>query len=233
LFAHGRVLYRFPGSDAARFSPRLAWRLLAELPTAAAPSTLWDPCAGSGLIPALAACFFRHRFASVIGTDIDGEAAACTARNLALVTTAEAAARRLQEAHGRSRQNAKSAQRWGAVADYLDSLLPAITAPDPPSVHAVVASAFALPTALAPAPAPVHFVSDLPYERATATAGGTPSELIAALLGRPPCTVTVVLPTSMAAALPPRVHGSVLAHARCRGGRTIVRAQAAVADHCG
>ena len=57
LFAHGRLLYRYAGSDAHRFSPRLAYRLLRDLDTGApgSPSVLWDPFCGAGTIPLEAA----------------------------------------------------------------------------------------------------------------------------------------------------------------------------------
>lgn len=129
FFAHGRLLWRFDGSDAVRFSPRLAWGMIADAAECSGGTgRLWDPFAGAGLVPALARLFFPSEFASIAASDASPEAVETTAKNLALVSDTEAAKKRLAQVTGLRGQNPKSDRRWGEVAAYLSSLMPRIEA---------------------------------------------------------------------------------------------------------
>src|SRR3954463_5096210 len=83
LFAHGRLFYRYRGSEACRFSPSAAYRLLAHLARQAdGPGTLWDPFCGTGFIVSVGACFFAHAFPTIVASDANLESVDCAARNL-------------------------------------------------------------------------------------------------------------------------------------------------------
>ena len=129
FFAHGRLLWRFDGSDAVRFSPRLAWGMLSDAAKCSGGAGwLWDPFAGAGLVPALARLFFPSEFAGIAASDASLEAVETAAKNLALVSDTVAAEKRLAQVTGLRGQNPKSDRRWGNVAAYLSSLMPRIEA---------------------------------------------------------------------------------------------------------
>jgi len=110
FFAHGRLLYRFPGSDACRFSPTLAYRLVRDLAVSLPKqeSVLWDPFCGTGLIVSIACLFFPQAFHTIVASDIAPEAVECCKKNLLLVSNAEAARKRLKHMHGLQKMNVKS-----------------------------------------------------------------------------------------------------------------------------
>jgi hypothetical protein len=220
LFAHGRVLYRFSGSDACRFSPKLAYGLLGGV-RAEEPVTLWDPFCGTGLIPCVARLFFPGRFSAVVASDVSAEAVVCAAKNLALVGEPEAARRRLEHVRGLARRNAKSAVRWGAVGDYIESLLPTIERQrtGAPATRTRVASAFDLPRGVATGP--VQFVADLPYGASSPVAGGGTLAALVRALGHayPASRMTFVTTHEAAAGAPADSDISP-----CRGGRVVIRA---------
>jgi 23S rRNA G2445 N2-methylase RlmL len=227
LFAHGRLLYRYPGSDASRFSPRLAYRLLGDIAPAANNCVLWDPFCGSGLIVTIARAFFADRFHTIIASDIEPEAVDCCRRNLRIVSDPRAAARRLTQAQGLQRRNAKSLQRWGGVAAYLEALMPRIEneAGAPPSLQAFVASAFDLPRQ---AEGTVHFIGDLPYGRSSRLRGhgDIPALLDAIATTYPGASMSFVM-TEDAARDVLRNSKHIKAEQRsCRNRRAIVSATA-------
>lgn len=179
-FAHGRLLWRHPGSEGARFSPRLAWRMVEEAAGQAAPeAVLWDPFCGTGLIPALAALFFHEAFDTVRASDTSEQAVATCTRNLALVTDPVEAARRRQHVVGFSRRNAKSARRWGEIVDYIDALAPLIARAGSATLRLDVQRA--RPEQLLEGSRPLCIVGDAPYGRATHL-DGPPIEAVIARL---------------------------------------------------
>lgn len=102
FFAHGRLLYRFPGSDACRFSPKLAYRLVRGISVGLPehPSVLWDPFCGAGLTVSIARLFFPQSFHTIVASDIAPEAVRCCEKNLLLISNAQAARKRLKHMHG-------------------------------------------------------------------------------------------------------------------------------------
>ena len=173
LFAHGRVLYRYPGSDACRFSQKLAYSLIEHIPTSAAerPSVLWDPFCGTGMIVSIACLFFPGKFQTIVGSDIAPEAVECAAKNLSLVSSVESARKRLKFVRGLRGMHAKACRRWGEVAEYLESLMPLIEQTErfAPTLRTFTASAFALPPGIE---GDIHFVGDVPYGRTSHMGGG-------------------------------------------------------------
>lgn len=174
-FAHGRLLWRFEGSDAVRFSPRLAWGMVegaAEI--SAGAGWLWDPFSGAGLIPAVARAFFASAFVGIAASDASLAAVETTVKNLALVSDLEAAAKRLAHVRGLRGQNPKSDRRWGEVAAYLERLLPNIEAAASIAREARVECALAheqLPRLAGEAGAALYIVGDAPYGRGSELLG--------------------------------------------------------------
>jgi RRNA methyltransferase AviRa len=226
FLAHGRLLYRFRGSDACRFSPKLAYGLLSGIAMgAASPPVLWDPFCGSGLIASIACLFFPREFRAVVVSDISHEAVKCARKNLLLVGDVRAASKRLQEMRGLQKRNAKSFRRWGEVAEYLEGLMPFIQANQQisPPVHAFTATAFELPVAI---PGNVHFVGDLPYGRSSSMRG---ESRVDALLDRltaafPEAKMTFVMTAADAQHVRTRASGARLETRPCSNGRVILRA---------
>lgn len=197
-FAHGRLFYRFPGSEACRFSPQAAYRLLASLaredPT---PGTLWDPFCGTGFILAVAAFFFPHAFPRLLASDVHPTAVACAARNLALFADERAFAARLAEMAKLRRINAAHDARWADVGAYFETLGRALDFARP----AFTAEAFVADAATAArADRPLTIIGDLPYGRASHLAGSA-SYLgcLAPLLARhPQARAVLVAPVASA-----------------------------------
>lgn len=170
LFAHGRLLWRHAGSEAARFSPRLALAMVEQAACIVPRGTmLWDPFCGTGLVPAVAIVYARPPFDAVLASDLDPTCAATAARNLALVSEPETARIRLRELRGRMGRNTKSLRRWGEVARYLEALLPTIAAIEASGHQARACCAPADPGLLDGRPASV--LGDAPYGRATQLEG--------------------------------------------------------------
>ncbi len=168
LFAHGRIFYRYHGSEAARFSPAGAFRLLARLSRELGEgTTLWDPFCGTGFIPGLAAAFFAHRFPVLIASDIRAEAPRCAAANLALFLDQQALAQRLAEMELEMRPSQKHRERWGAVRDYLVRLV-AGGGCRPQAGYTFQASASATPQVM---DRQLLLIGDLPYGRASLLEG--------------------------------------------------------------
>lgn len=226
FFAHGRVLYRYPGSDACRFSPGKAYHMidLVARVVRGESCVLWDPFCGTGLIPTVAAMFFSRAFTAIVASDVDVEAVQCAAKNLALTRRPEAAARRLRIIGGLRGRNRKSEMRWGAVQVYLDRLTPLIrqNAAEPVLVHTLTASAFALPHI---ANTRVAFVGDIPYGRGCRLTGhGTAGDVIAGMLSAyPNATIRLVVTSDQAALAPNTVLAKAVERIPFKGGRVLLR----------
>lgn len=226
LFAHGRLLYRFEGSDACRFSPILAYRMIERLCEVAGECpVLWDPFCGTGLIVGIARLFFPRSFQAILASDVSPLAVECARKNLVLVGNVEAARKRLKELRGLQKMNVKSHRRCGEVADYLESLMPLIEQNERLArpVHAFVASAFGLP---AGTEGEVHFMGDLPYGKQSRMAGGGGlSELLEAIhLVYPHATMTFVTTPEAAGDLPSEGGSLALRLRPCRKGRLLIHA---------
>ena len=173
FFAHGRVLYRYAGSDAWRFSPKLSYSLVEHMPAGPTPgrSVLWDPFCGTGLIVSIACLFFPGKFQTIVASDIAPEAVECAGKNLSLVSNVQSATKRLRFVRGLRGMNAKAPRRWGEVAEYLEALMPAIEQTERlgPMLRTFTASAFALPAGVE---GDVQFVGDVPYGRSSHMWGG-------------------------------------------------------------
>jgi hypothetical protein len=232
LFAHGRVLYRFAGSDACRFSPKLAFGLVKGIAVSATdrPPVLWDPFSGSGLIPSIACLFFSRAFRAVVASDVAADAVECSSRNLRLVTDVRAAAQRLRQMRGLQKRNAKSLPRWGETAEYLESLMPLIEANQRlhPAVYTFRASAFELPSGVN---GDVHFVGDLPYGKCSSMeddhgVDALPDALTAAYPGS---SMTLIMAPDDARRILARGSRTPVEVAPCRTGRVVLRTSRAAA----
>lgn len=208
FFAHGRLFWRFENSDAVRFSPRLAWALVAEAAElSAGAGCLWDPFVGSGLIPALARVFFPDAFLGIAGSDASIAAVQASARNLALVSDVSVAAQRLSQVVGLRGQNPKSYRRWGEVERYLMQLLPRIERVAETAVATRVECGLAheqLATIAAERESlPLYIVGDAPYGRGSDLAGPPLSSLAQAWIDEPLVAyVNLVCTAEQAAQLP-------------------------------
>jgi hypothetical protein len=226
FFVHGRLLYRFPGSDACRFSPKLAYNLIEHIPveTAERSAVLWDPFCGTGLIISIACLFFGHKFRTFVASDIVPEAVECSRKNLMIVSSGRAAKRRLKHIRGLSKMNPKSERRWGEVAQYLEDLMPAVEQNErlAPSLHTFTASAFELPPGIE---GNVHFVGDLPYGRTSNMYGDREIEdlidCIAAVY--PNSTMGFVMTRDIGMNILSKTRGAITERIPCRNGRLIVR----------
>lgn len=197
-FAHGRLLWRFEGSDAVRFSPRVAWDVVADVARlSAGAGWLWDPFAGAGLIPAVALAFFPEAFAGVAASDVSAAAAKAAKRNLDLVSEPSVAQQRLDQVRGLRGQNPKSDRRWGEVEGYLTRLMPRIGRVSAFARKKRVACALAheylasLANDDSVAPS-LHIVSDAPYGRGVELVG-PPLESVARSWIEHPAVASVAL----------------------------------------
>jgi hypothetical protein len=224
LFAHGRLLYRFPGSDAHRFSPKLAYALVETIAARPDPqAVLWDPFCGAGLILSLARLFFADAFKTIIASDINNTAVECCAQNLGLVSDGYWAQKRLRHLRGLQKMNAKSHRRWGDVATYLEELLPTIRhqKPTPPQLRTFRASAFDLPDTIE---GNLHFVGDLPYGKSSHLHGGSIGDLFTALdTAYPAASMSFVMTREAAAELADTRWGAAVVFSPCRNGRSLAR----------
>jgi hypothetical protein len=91
-YASGGVFYSAPGHPALPirlanelFRRCLAWRAISG---AAGPCTLYDPCCGGAYHLATLAHFNWERIAAIYASDVDADALAVAARNLALLSPA-------------------------------------------------------------------------------------------------------------------------------------------------
>lgn len=226
LFSHGRLLRRFPGSDASRFSARTALQLLQHIEVGTGPQVLWDPFCGSGMIPCVALLAMGldrgvPRFAAVFASDINPAAARCARGNMHLFEAHDAFERRLDEVRGAGYGNPKRARRWGRVVRYMESLLPFLPAAPPPC-HALAASVFSLPTLGMTLPdAQVHFVGDAPYGAMSSLHGGSLSAALDCLQRAfPGASITLV---SRSEVLPEVERLPGLRWRALKGGRVILR----------
>jgi hypothetical protein len=227
LLSHGRLLWRFPGSDGARFSPRLAWSLLDEFTGDVSSDiargvpgiALWDPFCGTGLIPAVAMLFFGERLAEVHASDMSELASSVAQENLQLVSDPKVAERRMREVTGRRGQNPKSDRRWGEVATYLEALKSRIEAAHQ---RAVPIACWAGPADQVPATDhPLCIVADAPYGAQSTLHGSGLAELVTGWLMNERVNRIVLV---MGAALPeaPRAAGFECSQRPIRGGRTVL-----------
>ncbi|MFK7927823.1 MAG: hypothetical protein AB8H79_06525 [Myxococcota bacterium] len=197
LFAHGRALWRGPGTDAARFSPRMARSLVHRVCEASPGATLWDPFCGTGLIPSVARLFYGRSLQAVWASDLDAAVVQIAHKNLGLCHDPEIARLRLRAVRGLSGQNAKSARRWGQVERYLHRLLPRIeqAAKEPVDTQTWVGDAADLPDG----DGPIYIVTDAPYDRSSALRGPPLDAIVHAWLHdgrvRGISMVTATLPT--------------------------------------
>jgi len=225
FFAHGRVLYRYPASDAYRFSPKLAYNLVKHIPTGGTdrPSVLWDPFCGTGLIVSIACLFFPQKFQTIVASDIAPEAVECAKKNLLLVSNVQSARKRLKLIRGLRGMNVGSCRRWGEVAEYLDALMPVIEQNErrAPALNTFTASAFALPPGIE---GDIHFVGDLPYGRSSRMCG---DRQVAALFdciaeAYPNSTMRFVMTRDIAEDVLRETGTVATTTMRCRNGRLIV-----------
>ena len=194
IFCHGRLLYRFPGSDACRFSPRAAWNILENVEIEeGVENFLWDPFCGSGIIPSVAVFFFSSKFQRIVASDINPEAVDCVSKNFELLTNIEVAEKRLKQMRGLMKRNVKSQKRWAEVVAFLEGLLPVIERGKFSNTEAFCSSAFDLSSHCS---SKIHFVSDLPYGKTSHLLGGKGlQDLLTCLQERfPNSTSTFVMP---------------------------------------
>jgi hypothetical protein len=196
LFAHGRLLRRFEGSDAVRFSSRTALGILQHIETQSegTPQILWDPFCGAGMIPCVALFAYAHKFDMIIASDVNPEAVRCAKENLRLFSAMDAFDHRLREVLIRQNANTKERRRWGEVAKYMERIRPAVLSQMPrlPLVQTFVGSALDLPHGIG---GRVHFVADLPYGRQCELQGAALRQVIPAIRGvYPDATITFVMP---------------------------------------
>lgn len=216
-FAHGRLLYRYPGSDAQRFSPRLAYRLIDAASRGHKEAVLWDPFCGAGLIPALAAAFFGDRFRAFVVSDVLPQAVHCARKNLALLSDPAQAHKRLREIRGWMGRNPKSKRRWGQVAAYLETLIPYI---ERNSLQAHRLLALCCPAAHLPPglSGPLHIIADLPYGLSSQLQGEEDQAALVTALRRAYPEAALTMVSASAELVAPG--GSVQ---RGRGGRRVLR----------
>ena len=143
FFAHGRLLHRFDGSDACRFSPKRAWKILDNLEVENA--VLWDPFCGTGLIPSLAALFFRHKFSHIVVSDVLKQAMQCAYKNLCMLTQIACFEDRINWIRGRQGCNVKSLKRWKEVEVYAELIRDLIERKPVPKLTYYHSSVFELP----------------------------------------------------------------------------------------
>lgn len=228
LFAHGRLLYRFPGSDSCRFSPKLAYSLVrhvsVDLPEQ--PSVLWDPFCGAGLIVSIACLFFPTAFSTIVASDTAPEAVGCCEKNLLLLSNSQAAAKRLKQMRGLQNRNARSHSRWGEVAAHLDELMPTIQQNErlAPPVSTFVASAFQLPPQIR---GNVHFVGDLPYGKTSHMDGDCRIESLVDTIAvaYPTSTMTFVMTRDIAQDIVRETKRAIVETRPCKNGRTVIHAK--------
>merc|ERR1712194_463356 len=218
LFRHGRLLYRYPGSDACRFSSKKAWYLLRHIKVEKGINNiLLDPFCGTGVIPSMAAFFFSSKFQSVVASDINPDAVDCSRRNFHVLTDPDAAEKRLGQMRGMMRHSPKWHRTWGELAVYLEGLIPTIRRGNFVRAEAFQGSAFDLSTSRTDK---IHFVGDLPYNNTSSLLGGNDlRDILESFRKRfPDCTFTFVMPTQ-------DLPGSLAGYQTWPyiGGRSIVR----------
>ncbi len=106
--ASGRVLRSAPGMPG--FPVRLASEIFQRavaLHGSTGPSTVWDPCCGSGYLLTVLGLLHPERLHTLVGTDLDEQALSLARGNLALLTPEGLQLRRrelhqLAEAHGKA-----------------------------------------------------------------------------------------------------------------------------------
>lgn len=184
---------------------------------------LWDPFCGTGMIVSIACLFFPGKFQTIIASDIAPEAVECAAKNLSLVSSVEAAKKRIKFVRGLRGMHSKARRRWGEVADYLESLLPLIERSErlAPTLHTFIASAFALPPGIE---GDIHFVGDVPYGRTSHMGGGrqVTSLLDCIAEAYPDATMRFVMPRDAGEAVLRETNAVTTKAISCRNGRLIV-----------
>lgn len=220
LFSHGRLLWRHPGSDGVRFSPKLAWTLLSHADPPSDGAILWDPFCGIGLIPAMCRLFGPAPFTEVWASDVDPHAVRCAARNLDLVSDLSVAATRLAQVQGLRRQNEKSDRRWAKVEGYIQCLKPSIANPIVDRHRTWSGPAHEVPDTQTP----ICIVADAPYGRQSAWLGPAPGKVLTAWDAHPAIHhVQLAIDGQIQQPTDPRLRWSTRP---LRGGRTLVLAQA-------
>ncbi|MFC1526099.1 hypothetical protein ACFL6X_04725 [Candidatus Latescibacterota bacterium] len=226
IFSHGRVLRRFPRSDACRFSARTALNLLERVATrgdSGDPQVLWDPFCGIGMIPCVALAAFPGKFDVVVASDINGEACSCARRNMQIVTDVGAFEARLGEINRSRRMNRGMDKRSGIVERYMKRIQPMLLGSSCPSRFAAVKSdAFFLPAAVN---GDLHLVSDLPHGKESLLHGGHLRELLPSLReAYPRASISLVTTSDAVGEL---CASSVVADCwSLAGGRVVVQARA-------
>lgn len=218
LFSHGRLLRRFAGSDACRFSARTAVQLIEHIDiSASGPHVLWDPFCGAGMIPCVALAAFPGAFERVISSDLNPDASHCALGNMQVVSDRSAFDARRDEVHRRRRTNDNMDRRGAAVESYMQRIQP-LLAPARARSAALRCDAFRLPPGL---PGTVHFVTDLPHGKQCELQGNV-ADLVGSLRAAyPTSSITLVTTTNHAewicASVPHAIHRAL------SGGRVIVR----------
>ncbi len=222
-FCHGRALWRFPGSDGARFSPRLAWSMVADAVLAAeGPMGIWDPFCGTAVIGSLARLFFAEQFMHIVASDINPDAVACASQNLDLVSSVDGLVRRRTVVQGHRKRNPKSERRWGAIESYLTSLEPLVERARAEAVQ--VSCVQGAPTdVVLPEGCSWVAVADTPYGRSSAIEGegGIDAIILSMVADRPSLGLDLVMPMAVAESLAPRIEAASIRPVK--GGRARLR----------
>lgn len=224
IFSHGRLLRRFPGSDACRFSARTALNLLERFATrgdSCRPQVLWDPFCGVGMIPCVALAAFPGRFDVIVASDINVDACVCAGRNMRTVTDTGAFEARIGEIHRSRRMNPGMDRRGAIVERYMERIQPMLLGSVcAAKIGAIRCDAFSLPAAI---DGDLYFVSDLPHGKKSALRGGHLRDLLPSIRAAYPRACISFVTTSDAVG---ELCSSNLATdcRRLAGGRVVVRA---------
>ncbi len=188
------MLRRFKGSEACRFSTRVALNILKHIETGDGPQFLWDPFCGTGLIPSVGLFAYAARFDGVIASDINPCAVQCARANMSLFREPGEMEQRLREVRVRQKAYVRQTENWRAVARYIEEIRPVLEVQrqQQPSSYAFTSSALALPRL--GLKGQIHFVADLPYGTMCRLQGGTLGEVIPSILQvYPDASITFVL----------------------------------------
>jgi hypothetical protein len=224
-FSHGRLFRRYPRSDAARFSPKVAVNLFRHIQQKPelTPQVMWDPFCGTGLIACVALFAFPQLFDRIVVSDLDRIAVKCAKANTEILRYARSYDKRHREVQAKRGANEGMYRRWGDVAEYMARIRGVVLAQQGllPGVQAVAGSAFSLPVRVE---GQVHFVGDLPYGRKSRLEGGTIRDVLIALReSHRDSTVTLVAPKEAAEVVAAEGFPGAVSRP-LKGGRVILRA---------
>lgn len=173
--ASGHVFHSLPGFPAfpVRLAHEMFLRAASHLP-AERPLIVWDPCCGSGYLASVVGVLNRARVEKLVCSDIDPDAVALAARNLALLTEHRLRQRRA-ELLARAAEYGRSGYTEAAEATNRLALMIREGGGDLPAVS-FVADAFdhGQLAATRPAPPPDLVLTDVPYGNQTTWKGSMP-----------------------------------------------------------